>query len=387
MGANTILLTLACSAMAHLVMTCVMALYARHKVQYLSLAWIDGIFSAILIGAAVSSGMIPGGQPGILNPLMMIMLVVGCFLQSIYPLSIPMPGYLQWGRMWKYATPAIVLIVIYLLAFLVGENMEEFYTFAEVRENLFSLSMLLRLAAFLLALFYIFNIFMLPRLMVRHPNVPRYLKGYCIVLSFSAAYYLVVCIVYDATLLMVYVVIFTLLNMYLSLRELETMAMSLPRPAIEGVDGQTGEQTGEEASESESDEATAKGSAREDFNEANLQRYHRIEAWMQKNRAAWTESTFGRDQLCREVGLNRHLLLQSVRSQGHNNVHEYINRYRVEELKRMIRHGEVATIGETVDAGFGTVTTARSAFKRAEGITLDEYMLQHGAKIRRNNFS
>ena len=379
MGANTILLTLACSAMAHLVMTCVMALYARHRVQYLSLAWINGIFTAILIGAAVISGMIPSGQPGILNPLMMIMLVVGCFLQSIYPLSIPMPGYLQWGRMWKYASPAIVLIIIYLLAFLVGENMEEFYTFAEVREHLFSLSMLLRLAAFLLALFYVFNIFMLPRLMVRHPSVPRYLKGYCIVLSFSAVFYLVVCIVYDPTLLMVYVVIFTLLNMYLALRALETMAMTLPHPVIEAV-----EDIAEETPMAEAEEAADEGdkSEREDFNEANLQRYHRLEAWMQKNRAAWTESTFGRDQLCREVGLNRHLVLQSVRSQGHNNVHEYINRYRIEELKRLILRGEVATVGESVDAGFGTVATARSCFKKMEGIRLDDYMALRGAKAR-----
>ncbi len=379
MGANTILLTLACSAMAHLVMTCVMALYARHRVQYLSLAWINGIFSAILIGAAVISGMIPSGQPGILNPLMMIMLVVGCFLQSIYPLSIPMPGYLQWGRMWKYASPAIVLIIIYLLAFLVGENMEEFYTFAEVREHLFSLSMLLRLAAFLLALFYVFNIFMLPRLLVRHPSVPRYLKGYCIVLSFSAVFYLVVCIVYDPTLLMVYVVIFTLLNMYLALRALETMAMTLPHPVIEAV-----EDIAEETPMAEAEEAADEGdkSEREDFNEANLQRYHRLEAWMQKNRAAWTESTFGRDQLCREVGLNRHLVLQSVRSQGHNNVHEYINRYRIEELKRLILRGEVATVGESVDAGFGTVATARSCFKKMEGIRLDDYMALRGAKAR-----
>ena len=123
-------------------------------------------------------------------------------------------------------------------------------------------------------------------------------------------------------------------------------------------------------------------SEREDFNEANLQRYHRLEAWMQKNRAAWTESTFGRDQLCREVGLNRHLVLQSVRSQGHNNVHEYINRYRIEELKRLILRGEVATVGESVDAGFGTVATARSCFKKMEGIRLDDYMALRGAKAR-----
>lgn len=378
MSANVILLMLSCSAMAHLVMTCVMALYARHKVQYLSLAWINGIFAAILTGAALVSNLIAEGQPGIMNPLMMIMLVVGCFLQSIYPLSIPMPGYLQWGRMWKYASPAIVLIVIYLLAFLVGENMEEFRTFADVRENLFSLSMLLRLAAFLLSLFYVVNMFLLPRRLVRHPNVPRYMLGYCTVLGLSAVYYMGVCIVFNPIMLMAYIAIFTLLNMYLALRALETMAISLPRPVIERV-----EETAEEVPAVEVvEEKEIHKKEIEDFNEANLQRYHRLEAWMQKNRAAWTESTFGRDQLCREVGLNRHLVLQSVRSQGHNNVHEYINRYRIEELKRMILRGEVATIGEVVDAGFGTVVTARSCFKKMEGQRLDEFMALHGAKVR-----
>ncbi|MDD6129530.1 MAG: hypothetical protein PUB62_02810, partial [Prevotellaceae bacterium] len=107
-----VLLTLACAATVHFVVACVMSLYARHKIQYLCLAWVNGIFFAFLVLAAFYSGKIAAGAPGALHPVMLLSLVVTCFLQSIFPLSIPMPGYLQWGRMWRYALPAIVLIVV-----------------------------------------------------------------------------------------------------------------------------------------------------------------------------------------------------------------------------------------------------------------------------------
>ena len=58
MQTNTVLLTLACSATAHWVATCVMALYARHKVQYLALAWINGIFAFLLSLATMYSPII-----------------------------------------------------------------------------------------------------------------------------------------------------------------------------------------------------------------------------------------------------------------------------------------------------------------------------------------
>ena len=90
-----------------------------------------------------------------------------------------------------------------------------------------------------------------------------------------------------------------------------------------------------------------------------------------------SDSTFGRDRLCQEVGLNRHLVLQSVRSQGFNNVHDYIGSFRVAELKRMIARGEVNTLNDTLAAGFGTTQTVRACFLKAEGITLDEYLTKN----------
>jgi AraC-like DNA-binding protein len=162
---------------------------------------------------------------------------------------------------------------------------------------------------------------------------------------------------------MIYVIIFTLLNIYLAFRTLENIAIHLPQPALIEVEEEPTEDVVEKA-------------AMEDFNEANLLRFKRIEFWMQNHKEEWTNNTFGRDRLCEAVGYNRHLILQCVRSQGYNNVHDYINRYRIEELKYLISKGKISTLGEVVDAGFGTVQTARSCFLKLEGITLDEYWNQ-----------
>ena len=149
------------------------------------------------------------------------------------------------------------------------------------------------------------------------------------------------------------------------LRSLETIALSLPRPEMQVVDVEP------VLEENEDDE--------EDFNEANIRRFERTEFWMQHHRDVWKENTFGRDQLCEATGINRHLLLQSVRSQGHNNIHDYINAYRVKELQRMITAGEARTLSECLEAGFGTIKTARSSYEKVTNESLDDSLARYKA--------
>ena len=358
------MLILLCCAMAHLVVTAVMALFARHQVKYLAIAWIMGIFTIILFALVPYHG-IATGRPGMLHPYMLLALVVVSYLQSIYPLSIPMPGYLQWGRMCRYASPAILLIVLYVSAFIMGSRPVLIYSFSDLRHNLLSSDILMRLVALLLSMYYILNIFHLPRKLT-HVEFPGYLVGYSTILGLSVVFYLIVAINYDTRLMMVYIVLFTSLNLYLCFRTLETMALELPKPVIEEVDA------------APTDEELKKAEA--DFNEMNLQRFHRVQYWMQQNRDVWTDNTFNRDNLCEQVGLNRHLLLECVRSQGFNNVHDYINSYRIDELKRRIKSGQVTNLTECLDAGFGAVKTVRSCFLKQEGATLDEYLQTHSGK-------
>ena len=360
MSTNTIQLLLVSSATAHLVVSAIMGLYARHKVQYLCLAWVNGIFGFVLAAVTTISEQIAEGEPGIMHPAMIMPLLCGVYLQSIFPLSIPMPGFLQAKRMVKYARPVLALITVYSVARLMGSNIVIMHTFPEVIQNLLSSDVLLRILALGISIYYIVNIFLLPRRMVHKTDIPSYLIGYCLCLGFSVVFFTIVSILYNPTALMIYIIIFTLLNLYLAFRTLEEMAIHLPQPALIKVQEEPTEDIVEKAE-------------KEDFNEANLLRFKRLEFWMQNHKKEWTDNTFGRDRLCEAVGYNRHLILQCVRSQGYNNVHDYINRYRIEELKQLISKGKITALGEVVDAGFGTIQTARSCFLKMEGITLDEY--------------
>lgn len=358
------IIVLVVCATIHIVLASVLALYARYRVQYLSLTWIMAIFGFALIAVSPFSDVVVYGQPGLFHPLMLLCLTAASFLQSIYPLCFPMPAYLQWGRMWQYALPAIVLYTLYILLWSLGMELKVFHSFGDFVSLPFNGEILLRIVAILLSIYYVVNVLRLPQRLAHSTNVPRYVRGYCSVLILSLLLYLVCTVYYNSILLLSYVLIFTMLNAYLSYRTLETMAESLPKPVIETVE--------EEPSEEQIEKAE-----REDFNEANRQHFRRVEYWMQNHKERWTESTFNRDQLCTETGLNRHLLLQCVRSQGYNDIHEYLNTYRIDELKRLIQRGKVRAVSESSDAGFGTPKTARTVFLKMQGESLDDFILKY----------
>ena len=350
-------------AIAHWLMAAVMAVFARHRVQYLSIAWIVGIFGAAVTCVIPFAGLIEAARPAMLHPGPLFAMMFFVFLQSIYPLSITMPGYLQWERMWRYALPVIVLGVIYGVLTFLGMTSPNYYTWQELGNAFFTLDMFLRLAMLALSAYYIINIFRLPRTMLRYPHVPRYLQVYAFCLGLSSCLYFWTIVRFSVLAFEIWLILFSLANIYMCLRSLETIALSLPQPEIQVVEVEPSIVSDDEE--------------QEDFNEANLRRFERAEFWMQHNRDAWKDNTFGRDQLCEAIGINRHLLLQSVRSQGHNNIHDYINVYRVKELQRMIASGETRTLTACLDAGFGTIKTARSCYEKVTGESLDDRLARY----------
>ena len=358
---ETLLLsTLVFCSTAHFLMSCVLFLYSRYKIEYLALAWIMLIFcSSFLIGIPTMY-YYKVTDMGIFHPALLIILMASSYLQSIHLLGICMPGYLQWKRMWIYASPAISLIAVYLLARLLGWQPNVIYTLQELSSKLQTFDILFRILAFILSVYYIVNIYRLPHLLVRKYTIPTYVKAYATALGLIASYYVCVMLFFNESLLLVYLYLFTALNMYIFFRTLETMAQHLPKPDITIV------QTAPEPEEIEQTE-------QEDFNQANRQRFERVEFFMQSKRE-WTDNTFGRDRLCEATGINRHLLLQCLRSQGYNNIHDYINSYRIAALKKKISRGEIQTANDAVIVGFGSGKTAKSCFERMEGITLDAYI-------------
>lgn len=346
---------------AHLVITAVMALFARYKVRYLSIAWIMGLFAIMLAIVLPFSPIIETTRPASLHPGPTFGLMVWVFLSSIYPLSITMPGYLQWRRMWLYSSPVLILGMVYGCLTLFGATFPNYYSLSEVMAHVWTADVLIRLAMLGVSIFYIINILLLPRHLLRFPDVPRYLFGYTLVLGLNSCLYLFLTVKFTVGEFELWLFIFTLANLYLCLRELETMAIGLPKPVIAEV---------EESPAVEQIEKTD----HEDFNEANRQRFERVEYWMQHNRDTWKDFTFNRDNLCEATGINRHLVLQALRSQGYNNIHEYINAYRIDELRRMVKYGLIRTPKDCLDAGFGSIKTARASFLRVTGESLDDFL-------------
>jgi AraC-like DNA-binding protein len=238
--------------------------------------------------------------------------------------------------------------------------------------------MLFRLFGFGLSVYYMVNILRLPRILARHTEIPRYLKGYTSALGLSMLFYVCVVAFFTTTMMMVYVCIFSVVNMYLFYRTLESMALRLPKPEVqEIVDEEPQEKDAVENDETFLD-------VEDDFNEANCKRFERVEHFMRHQRE-WKDNTFGRDRLCEATGINRHLLLQCLRSQGYNNCHDYINTYRISALKRGVSAGTITTVNDCVGVGFGSPKTARSCFERMEGISLDDYLKERTGEIVKKN--
>lgn len=363
---NILLIFIVTYTVVHLMMSAVLFLYSRYKIEYLAPAWISAIFS-FAGGASIPFILnYEGRDLGIFHPYMLMLLVASSFLQSLQPLGIAMPGYLQWRRMWGYAVPAITVLAIYALGLLFDSEPIIIKSFTEIPEKLLQSDILLRIACLGVSIYYIINIFRLPHLLVKHTQVPRYVKAYGSAIGVVATYYVVSAIFFSITNILIYMALFTLLNLYIFFRTLETMAIHLPKPAIEQV---------QEAPTTEWIAEVEK----EDFNQANKQRFNRVEFFMQQKKE-WTDNTFGRDRLCEATGINRHLMLQCLRSQGYNNIHDYINSYRINALKQKIRTGEIKTANESVIVGFGSGKTARNCFERMEDQSLDEYIKEKGPK-------
>ncbi len=354
------LITLVCFATIHLMMASVLALYARYKVEYLCMTWVMGIFSALFCVAIPFYSYFKFETMGLMNPFMLLALAVTSYLQTISPLGIAMPGYLQWRRMLLYASPTILLLLFYVLHLIRGGRPSVILTYTDLFDRLLGVSMIFRVFALALSVYYVVNLVRLPRMLVKNIELPRYLKGFATVVSLNTIYYVVVSVVYDSLLFYIYLYLFTILNMYIFFRTLETMAIHLPRPEMKEV---------EQAPETDLIDLTEK----ENFNAANRQRFERVEYFMQHEQE-WLDSAFGRDRLCEVTGINRHLMLQCLRSQGYNNIHDYINSYRIRALKQKVRSGEIKTCNDAVLVGFGSGKTARNCFERMEGFSLDEYL-------------
>lgn len=359
-----LLVTVEFAATAHLMMSLVMFYLSRRSVQFLSQAWIMLLICVLYCGAlffVATHSVLP--EMGILHPILLIYLMVCSYLLSIYPLGLCMPGYLQWGRMWGYAAPALVLVFIYSIGAAAGSDLAKVYNGTDIVQYFLSSDVVLRIAMLLLSGYYIVNIFRLPHRLVRRMELPSDLVAYGAALGLTSLLFVFITIRFSLVLLVVYVLLFSMVNMFLFFRILRPTVEAIQYPDFRAVETPP---TKEEISQTET----------EDFNEANLHRFEVMEYVMQ-HEEPYRDSTFNRERLCRLAGFNRHMALQSLRSQGYNDVHEYISRYRVAKLRDLIISGDITDLKQVEMVGFRSVKTATTSFERYENKNLSEFLAKH----------
>ncbi len=252
-----ILVTTEFAAAAHLMMSLVLFYLARRSVQFLSQAWIMLLICLMYCGALffiATHEVIP--PLGIMHPVLLIYLMVCSYLQSVYPLGLCMPGYLQWGRMWAYATPAILIVSMYGLGAAVGSDLATVYDAGDFRNYFLSGDVFLRVLSLLLSGYYIVNIFRLPHRLVRSMQFPSDLIAYGAALGVVCIFFVVVTIRFNMVLLTIYMLLFTLVNMFLFFRILRPTVEAISYPDFRQVESPP---TPAEITQSEAD----------DFNEAN----------------------------------------------------------------------------------------------------------------------
>lgn len=352
------------AASAHFMMSLVLFVYSRRSVSFLPQAWIMLLFFLMYGGATVYLAFNSDIQPlGMLHPIMLMYLTASSFLQTVQPLGLCLPGYLQWQRMWKYASPAILVILIYGTGYLAGASPVMLNDAGDFGAYLLSGDVLLRCLALFLSAYYIINLFRLPHHLVRKFMLPPFLRAYVMALGCTAVFFVVLTIRFSFPMLLCYILLFTAVNLSLFIRLLRPGIQAIAYPDIKPV---TAPPSADAICESE----------RNDFNEANLHRFEVMEYVMQ-NEKPYTDCQFNRERLCRLAGFNRHLVLQSLRSQGYNDVHEYIARYRVTELKNLIQTGIITNPQKQFErVGFRTYKTTLICFERYEGVSLPEWLQQ-----------
>ena len=106
--------------------------------------------------------------------------------------------------------------------------------------------------------------------------------------------------------------------------------------------------------------------------------FHRLEQLMQKDHL-YRDPQLNRDMVAEKLGISSGYLSQQLSACGGNNFSEYINQYRVEEVKRLLLNPAFKTyslLAIGYEAGFNSKSTFYATFKKATGFSPSAYQAQ-----------
>jgi AraC-like DNA-binding protein len=90
--------------------------------------------------------------------------------------------------------------------------------------------------------------------------------------------------------------------------------------------------------------------------------------------------------LSQKIGVHPNILSQVINSFEKKNFYEYINEYRIENFKQLIRSPENNTLlSLAFECGFNSKTAFNRNFKKATGLSPSDYMTQQQAQTSDNS--
>ena len=95
-----------------------------------------------------------------------------------------------------------------------------------------------------------------------------------------------------------------------------------------------------------------------------------------ENEKPYLDPELSLSSLSKKVGLNRNQLSQLINDGTGDNFYDFINKYRVEEVKRLMadpKKQNYNLLGIAIEAGFKSKSTFNLIFKRFTGLTPTEY--------------